>query len=67
MTQSLDDLDRAILAAMAVEGVDATYRSVIRTYVEDRSDTWRRCCDSACDPCMLQIGRIVDAVRSRDD
>jgi hypothetical protein len=43
--------------------LDEVYRGYVDHYL-DRSDAgWRMCCNSACEPCVLTLGRVVDRAR----
>ena len=56
-------LDDCVARALEAEGMHSGFLRIVRTYVLDRRDQWRVCCGSNCDPCMLQLGRVVDRVR----
>lgn len=56
-------LDRAMKQAMAENMLDEGYRTFVLQYLVREDDTWRRCCDSECDPCVLKLGRVVDRTR----
>ena len=66
MPEPSDDAQIESLAARACAdaGLDPIYARVVRDYVKDRSDLWRECCGSSCDPCMFQIADVVDRVRN---
>jgi hypothetical protein len=56
-------LERALDEALAAAGIRPAYREVVRAHLDEPDERWRFCCGSACDPCVAQIGRAVDAVR----
>ncbi|MCA8943234.1 MAG: hypothetical protein KDB80_11795 [Planctomycetes bacterium] len=59
-----DALESTIARAVEAAGLDESYVPVIRGYVEDTSDLWRVCCSTHCNPCMQDLGTVVDQVRS---
>ncbi len=56
-------LDAAIDQAMAENMLEFAYRSYVVELLGRADDDWRICCNSNCEPCMLQLGRVVDRVR----
>ena len=56
-------IDSCILQAMEENGLDSNYRATVLMYLYREDEAWRRCCNSGCEPCMLQIGRTVDRAR----
>lgn len=56
-------LDDALQRAMAEHQLDSEWRGTVLELIERRDQFWRRCCESNCDPCALQLARVVDRVR----
>lgn len=52
-----------LLEVMRAQGVAPVHADAILDYAARTEDSWRVCCDSACDPCVLALGRAVDAWR----
>ena len=60
-------LERAMQQAMSENMLDEGYRAFVLQYLSREDNTWRRCCDSECDPCVLKLGRVVDRTRELMD
>ncbi|MGE3172765.1 MAG: hypothetical protein AB7O97_09065 [Planctomycetota bacterium] len=45
------------------EGVDPGYLQFVLQHLRRPDAQWRWCCDSNCDPCVKQLGRLVDLAR----
>ena len=58
------DRDAAVTQAMAENLLEPGYRAFVLSYLARSDDGWRRCCNSSCEPCILQIGRVVDRARA---
>lgn len=43
--------------------LDEVYRGHVVSYLERPDQAWRTCCNSACEPCTLTLGRVVDRAR----
>lgn len=56
--------EEALDLALEVHRIDPSYRETVRNLVHDTDDRWRVCCGSACEPCVEQVARAVDQVRS---
>ncbi|HMQ22165.1 MAG TPA: hypothetical protein PKE00_06725 [Planctomycetota bacterium] len=56
--------EAALSAAMIAHGIHEAFRETLRRLVHEDSSSWRRCCGSGCEPCVLQFERAVDAVRA---
>jgi hypothetical protein len=56
-------LERAIEMAMREQMLDPAYRGFVMLYLGRPDDHWRQCCNGSCEPCVLQIARVVDRVR----
>ena len=67
MSDTESDIDRLVAETLAAEGVHESLRGVVKGYVKDRSDLWRRCCNTNCDPCVETIARLVDRIRAALD
>ena len=65
MSQPLDDreLDRRLAETFAHEGVDPGYLRFVVDHLRRADDEWRWRCGSNCDPCVEQLGRLVDTAR----
>ncbi|MEZ4369826.1 MAG: hypothetical protein AB7S68_00360 [Polyangiaceae bacterium] len=59
----MSDLKRLILQAMQENMLDELYIGYIEELLEREDDAWRKCCGRDCEPCMLQLMRVVDRVR----
>lgn len=57
------DFEDALSQAMLENGLDEVYTGTVRGLHARTDDTWRECCGSSCDPCMLQFARVVDRLR----
>jgi hypothetical protein len=57
-------LDEALDRAVLETGLDPIWRGNVAELLTRTSDSWRRCCGGACDPCTEQLGRAVDRVRA---
>ena len=57
------DIEDALTRALAEQGIQEGFRETIRRLIYEESDSWRRCCGSGCEPCVLQMERAVDDVR----
>jgi hypothetical protein len=60
-------LDAAILRALARCGLSPSFARSVAALVPRRLDDWRVCCGSACEPCVIPLGRAVDMVRAELD
>ena len=58
------DLERRLADQFQHEGVDAGYLRFVVQHLARPDDDWRWCCGSNCDPCVEQLGRLVDAARA---
>ncbi len=56
-------LERAMERAMEENVLEPGYRTFVLQYLAREDSTWRRCCDSGCDPCVLKLARVVDRTR----
>lgn len=56
-------LEAALDRALADNHLHVGFKDAIRRLVFDDNDSWRVCCGSACEPCVLPMGRAVDQVR----
>ena len=52
-----------VLELLRAEGVDDSYLAFVARHVGEPDPSWRWCCGSSCDPCVLRLGRVVDAAR----
>jgi len=43
--------------------LEEVYRGYVDAYLAREDQTWRMCCNSDCEPCVLKLGRVVDRVR----
>ena len=57
------DLEAAVDQAVEEAGLDPIWRGNVKSLMQRGDDSWRRCCGSNCDPCVLQLGRAVDRAR----
>lgn len=57
------DFEAAIAALLAAERIDPSYAAFVRRHLAEPDAGWRWCCGSHCDPCVEQLGRVVDAAR----
>ncbi len=65
-TPTDDDIDRFVEEALVKVGLHASWAREVRRQAEkDPASDSRYCCGSACDPCVMTIGRAVDLVRRR--
>ena len=55
--------EAAIEQAMRENMLDEVYRGYVDSYLARDDQTWRTCCNSDCEPCVLKLGRVVDRVR----
>lgn len=53
----------AIAQAMREHMLDDVYRGYVDSYLARDDPSWRMCCNSDCEPCVMQLGRVVDRVR----
>ncbi len=65
MNPPIDDRELAQRLAehFAREDVDQGYLPFVLQHLRRPDDDWRWCCGSNCDPCVDQLGRMVDAAR----
>lgn len=54
----------AIGALLGDEGLDPSYRAFVARHLTEPDSRWRWCCGSQCDPCVVRLGRVVDAARA---
>lgn len=64
MARSIDEIVRQ---AMAENMLADIYRPFVMDFLHRRDDVWRQCCNSACEPCVLQLARVVDRARQLMD
>jgi hypothetical protein len=60
VARSIDDIVRQ---AMNENMLLEIYRPFVMDFLHRRDDVWRQCCNSDCDPCVLQLARVVDRAR----
>lgn len=67
MTRTDDEstIEAALTEALRDHHIHEGFRDTIRRLVFEDNDRWRQCCGSACDPCVLPMGRAVDQIRRR--
>ncbi len=63
ITEVTPVVERAIARAMQENGLETGYRVFVVQYLTRADSTWRRCCDSGCEPCVMQLARVVDRTR----
>ena len=56
-------LTACIQGWLADEGIDPSYVVFVVRHAIEPDATWRWCCGSTCDPCVTQLGRVVDRTR----
>jgi hypothetical protein len=56
-------LEAAMAQAMREHMLEDAYRGFVLLYLHRPDDHWRQCCYGSCEPCVLQIARVVDRVR----
>lgn len=54
----------AILEALSYAGLDASHAGAVEGQLELPRESWPRCCDSGCDPCVEQIHRATLRARA---
>jgi len=57
------DAAAKIAGWLADEAVDGSYLAFVARHVDADDATWRWCCGSTCDPCVVRLGRVVDRAR----
>ena len=57
------DATAKIVAFLADEGLDGSYRAFVARHLAEPDSDWRWCCGSNCDPCVERLGRVVDRAR----
>ena len=60
----LDPRTRATITQLcADEGIAESYAVFVARHLDVADASWRWCCSSRCDPCVEQLGRVVDRAR----
>ena len=57
------ELERRLAEQFLHEGIDTSYLRFVMEHIQRPDDGWRWCCGSNCDPCVEQLGRLVDSAR----
>jgi hypothetical protein len=53
----------AVERALAREGIHRAYAAEVQAMYRSPRGRWRPCCGLLCDPCVLDLGRVVEALR----
>lgn len=56
-------LDEALEQALGELDLDRGHRAEVREMATSPRGTWRPCCGSLCDPCVMELHRAADRVR----
>ncbi len=57
------EIDAAVLTALEENHLHKAFRGMVRRYVTDGTEVWRDCCESDCDPCVVELIPVVDRAR----
>lgn len=58
------DEETAITEGLRHAGLKESQRGLVRAYLHEDPATWKSCCGSYCDPCVLTIAHAVDRARA---